>query len=406
MIYCLYRESAWIKDELVKVKERAQVTLIKLQTLCELVGDGFFNVTQCFQDLLSVYRKCRDLEKILKSSFFEDPDIVKLVAEVKEALRTERTSRVLQNVMRHVNRVPSHRSTPKDKIQGVDSAGRTLANHVPHIDDAPLDCTRGACEGNVSGTCGADAAVESNTKTCAFQETTAPDSVERSLAKASLPNGPVAMDSSRSTSTVDLECNGIEVVDCDGKLEGSDLSTDTICTNLSNAILEEDSPSSANRDLCLRLCRLLNEKMLAIHLEASKRWAEAKQNKIDSDNKDANPNVSDGDYSESGCLKSPSDNAASTAVGDSDDLDSVVKETSNSSSECADDVEKSAENFTEGMKDKIISKLLDSIEDSVSLCDSPKPDELEVSDIECAEAESKGECFLIVIPRFHRNGVY
>ncbi|KAL5018693.1 hypothetical protein ScPMuIL_004415 [Solemya velum] len=397
-------ESDWLKDELVKVKERAQFTLIKLQTLCELVGDGFFNVTQCFQDLLSVYRKCKDLEKILKSSFFEDPDVVKMVAEVKEALRTERTSRVLQNVMRHVNKVPPHRSmapssghsehsAAKDKNQeteSVPSVGRpsNLSNHVPHIDDAPLECGRTICDSDA---------------TVASSKSSVTDSVERSMPKALLPNGPIALDSSKNTSTNDLECNGIEPhasSGCDEKLRGCDLTTDTFCTNLFNTGLEEGSPGNANRDLCLRLCRLLNEKMLAIHLEASKRWAEAKQNKIDNDNKDTNPKCNDDENLDSERVKDASDNPVLAAVADTSDP--AIKETSDSSCEVVDLGENCAEKPAEGIKDKIISELLDSLSDTVPLCESPKSPEIELGEAESAATESRGFHILEEVPDCHK----
>lgn len=51
------------------------------------------DATQCFQEIIYIYKRCRELEKILKSSFYKEEEIVLLIEEAKKRLRKSRTEK-------------------------------------------------------------------------------------------------------------------------------------------------------------------------------------------------------------------------------------------------------------------------------------------------------------------------
>jgi hypothetical protein len=80
------------KEELESLLDRATAALSKLDDLfCTLPQS--IDATQYFQEIIYIYKKCRELEKILKSSFYKDEEIVNLIEEAKKQLRKSRTEK-------------------------------------------------------------------------------------------------------------------------------------------------------------------------------------------------------------------------------------------------------------------------------------------------------------------------
>ncbi|KAJ8300817.1 hypothetical protein KUTeg_022336 [Tegillarca granosa] len=84
-------------EELDALLERAKTALQKLEELFHLSQD--FSRENCYRDILTIYRKCRDLEKILKSNYLEDSDIVDLIEEVKREQRKEKTKKINKHLL-------------------------------------------------------------------------------------------------------------------------------------------------------------------------------------------------------------------------------------------------------------------------------------------------------------------
>ena len=72
--------------------DRATAALSKLDDLFRTLPQSI-DATQCFQEIIYIYKKCRELEKILKSSFYKDEEIVNLIEEAKKQLRKSRTEK-------------------------------------------------------------------------------------------------------------------------------------------------------------------------------------------------------------------------------------------------------------------------------------------------------------------------
>ncbi|XP_052069646.1 (E3-independent) E2 ubiquitin-conjugating enzyme UBE2O-like [Mytilus californianus] len=80
------------KEELESLLDRATAALSKLDDLFKTLPQSM-DATQCFQEIIYIYKRCRELEKILKSSFYKEEEIVTLIEEAKKRLRKSRTEK-------------------------------------------------------------------------------------------------------------------------------------------------------------------------------------------------------------------------------------------------------------------------------------------------------------------------
>ena len=71
-------------------------------------GPFFKNSKQVFQDILEIFKKCKEMEKITKSSFFKEEEISDLMSEIKEELRKENTTKLAK----HVATLYKYRNSP------------------------------------------------------------------------------------------------------------------------------------------------------------------------------------------------------------------------------------------------------------------------------------------------------
>ena len=55
---------------------------------------------QNLKDIMTLYRKCQEWEKIVKTSFFEEPDLKDLIEQLKEFLHEERRNEMNQQILR------------------------------------------------------------------------------------------------------------------------------------------------------------------------------------------------------------------------------------------------------------------------------------------------------------------
>ncbi|XP_060073669.1 (E3-independent) E2 ubiquitin-conjugating enzyme-like [Ylistrum balloti] len=99
-------ESSWFqvqqkREELVSFIHRAQTALSKLEAIFVNVQSDFRiqNPEQCFQDIIAIYRKCRELDRIIKSSYFDSPDIVGLIEDIRAKLRKEKCNKINRHLI-------------------------------------------------------------------------------------------------------------------------------------------------------------------------------------------------------------------------------------------------------------------------------------------------------------------
>ena len=85
------------KQELNLLLGRAETALSRLQKLLNNF-DVTVSAPECFTDILRIYRSCHDLDKILQSSFFNDPELTALISQAKLELSRGRVNRISQNL--------------------------------------------------------------------------------------------------------------------------------------------------------------------------------------------------------------------------------------------------------------------------------------------------------------------
>lgn len=85
------------KQELNLLLGRAETALSRLQKLLNNF-DVTVSAPECFTDIIRIYRSCHDLDKILQSSFFNDPELTALIAQAKQELSRGRVNRISQNL--------------------------------------------------------------------------------------------------------------------------------------------------------------------------------------------------------------------------------------------------------------------------------------------------------------------
>lgn len=79
--------------------DRGQVALTGLLSIFEHVTGPFFkNSRMIFHDILAIFKRCKEVEKILKSSFFEDDEISDLIENIKDELRKEKSAKLARHV--------------------------------------------------------------------------------------------------------------------------------------------------------------------------------------------------------------------------------------------------------------------------------------------------------------------
>lgn len=83
------------KAELDGFLHRTQTAFQKLEQIFKIfdanLQSSFYE--NCYEDIINIYQKCHDIEKILKSSYLEEPEIVHLIETVKQELGKEKKNK-------------------------------------------------------------------------------------------------------------------------------------------------------------------------------------------------------------------------------------------------------------------------------------------------------------------------
>ena len=102
-------------------------------------GPFFKNSKQVFQDILEIFKKCKEMEKLTKSSFFKEDEICDLMSEIKEELRKENTTKLAK----HVASMYKFRNSPQyNEMTGKIEKSKTKDEKLSPIEEA----ANGDCE--------------------------------------------------------------------------------------------------------------------------------------------------------------------------------------------------------------------------------------------------------------------
>ncbi|KAH9494433.1 hypothetical protein Btru_022138 [Bulinus truncatus] len=85
------------KQELDSLLGRAETALFRLQNHLNNFGVTVQS-PECFHDIIRIYRSCHDLDKILQSSFFNDPELQSLISQAKAELRRDKANKISKHL--------------------------------------------------------------------------------------------------------------------------------------------------------------------------------------------------------------------------------------------------------------------------------------------------------------------
>ena len=211
------------KIELDQLLETARSTLQKLEdTFAQNVDIGPI-IVHCYREILRINRNCRDLNKMLDATYFNDPKLINIIGTIRKELKREQASSMARQVLElfETNCRLEGKAETKGEAEGqVEVKGSDKAAAEP---DAKGDSQK---EAEVKGESGATAEV----KDAATGEGNVEKSGEGATAAADAP-----------TSKHGKGC------------------------------------SSKAKDLCQTACRLLKEQIVQVHDDLEKKWQELKE---------------------------------------------------------------------------------------------------------------------------------
>ncbi|CAL1526363.1 unnamed protein product [Lymnaea stagnalis] len=85
------------KQELDSLLYRAETALVRLQKHLSNF-DVTVSAPECFHDIIRIYRSCHDLDKILQSSFFNDPELQALISQAKYELKRDKPNKISKHL--------------------------------------------------------------------------------------------------------------------------------------------------------------------------------------------------------------------------------------------------------------------------------------------------------------------
>lgn len=295
------------KEELDALLSRAQTALENLQRIF-FTYTGKISITYRYlRDIISVYKRCQDLEKILKSHFFEEEELTKLLEEIRDLMYDEKRNELNDRLIKIYERRKgggSNESPYKENPQSspLHESEDTTGYVFPEIEkpNSPkTELTQLASaivnsvmktfsvaqlqnqESNVQGSTnlqngysenlelGATAAVNIHkpNDTDVKSDTPGKSNGEPDIWQA--PEENVSVPSEAKELNVSQE-SGLEVSDCDSGLGES---------KGSGASLERSTLASMQRkkeELCRRFCHLMLAQMVKIRSEIDRRWEQTK----------------------------------------------------------------------------------------------------------------------------------
>ncbi|BFZ03274.1 hypothetical protein BsWGS_06312 [Bradybaena similaris] len=86
------------KQKLDALLSRAEVALVRLQKLLNVFDISAVSVPECFHDIIRIYRSCHDLDNILQSTFFSDPELQSLISQAKKEIRRDKANKISKHL--------------------------------------------------------------------------------------------------------------------------------------------------------------------------------------------------------------------------------------------------------------------------------------------------------------------
>ncbi|XP_062582849.1 (E3-independent) E2 ubiquitin-conjugating enzyme UBE2O-like isoform X2 [Saccostrea cucullata] len=294
------------KEELDALMSRAQTALENLQKIF-FTYTGKITITYRYlRDIIAVYKRCQDLEKILKSHFFEDVELTNLLEEIRSLMydekRNELNDRLLKiyekrkgggsmespskedsSVSQTLEDYPSHVFLETSKPSSPDTELTQLANAIVQSvmktftasqvqnQEARVEENANLPNGDIDNPCLGATSADFIPKTVNTSEETASNTTSNGEPeKWQVHQEGLNVSNETKELNVSQE-SGLEVSDCDSGLGES---------KGSGASLDRDnwvSKQKKKEEVCKRFCQLMLVQMVKIRGEIGERWEKTKE---------------------------------------------------------------------------------------------------------------------------------
>lgn len=295
------------KQKLDALLSRAEVALVRLQKLLNVFDISAVSVPECFHDIIRIYRSCHDLDNILQSTFFSDPELQSLISQAKKEIRRDKANKISKHLSQLFEAWSS--SLPPENGENVGtvaiggktirvSAKRKAADievslQVPTVDAAICDSSHSQLKSGAAG--GSEVSESSNVSKLIHDSPAVSDLINacdalydlkgiKELSEAAVsdcsrsgPNerrssDPSSISAAFKTKKKNKDANlvGENCVSKAAKRTKSDGFDDSG----HEAKKSRDETMTANhvaQDLCYKICESLQKQILKIHEEVNKR---------------------------------------------------------------------------------------------------------------------------------------
>ncbi|XP_048248264.1 (E3-independent) E2 ubiquitin-conjugating enzyme-like [Haliotis rufescens] len=261
------------KTELDTLLVRAQTALSKLESLFQGLDQNLPNVSTCYHDILRIYKICKDLDKILKSNFFEEEEITDLISAVRLEIKCEK-SRKLAKHLEQMFQSWHHGLSDHSKDEGQGDEEDLDHSTAEDSRSLPGEIERNICVSEEelvknlqNKECSKKGDEDSNTSNDSGTEVSASLNSEPICDRASAQGDNAAVDVSARPGTEAAQ-NGASVSAAGDNDAKKDSNPDPVSTQ--NA-----------KELCLKICRRLHILMAKIQEEVNLRWKKCESTQTD-----------------------------------------------------------------------------------------------------------------------------
>ncbi|KAL4240344.1 E2/E3 hybrid ubiquitin-protein ligase ube2o [Mactra antiquata] len=142
------------RKELDGLLMRVQSAIWGLLMVFENTAVPYFkNSEQVFHDILAIFKRCKEFDKIIKSSFFDDQEVADLISNIKDELRKQKTGKLSRHVANiyksrtqvcESNTLPSNEDSVKEATEKCEEPhGNEEGNEVNEVKGAEGGITQG-----------------------------------------------------------------------------------------------------------------------------------------------------------------------------------------------------------------------------------------------------------------------
>ena len=235
------------KLELDSLLDTAKTTLHKLEEIFTQNVDIGPHIIHCFKEILRIHKNCRQLDRMMSATYFDEEALVDVMASIRAELKVEKTFKIAKQVMRMISD-NCERMAQKTTEEAVECKENGEGQGDSKVTDPKSEDQTGRCEG-----------------------------AQGRGEPAECPKLELAEDISTDFSR--LSCHSAAGDDSNGRSSESASTKEDKSSTRSSAERVVESPSEERaraakaKELCQQACHLLRQQIIQVHSDLESKWA-------------------------------------------------------------------------------------------------------------------------------------